>query len=370
MNVINTDDIITPLQSENIKTYVIPILNHSENLKSPIKLADGWRYFEYVTILQKRNNKIYKKIIKFTDFITISNKCKISKKISEEIYHNLTSKRISNVNLNFSKCNLMSIINFTPDSFYYASRIRNLKNLKKEIEKFKLQNVDIIDIGAESSRPGAKSITPKEEISRLKLFFDNIDISKLNLKVSLDSRNFKTISTFTKNGVLIVNDITGLQDEKLLDLLLNYNVSIIIMHMQNNPKIMQKQPSYHFPAIDIYEFLKSKSRILLNNGIKKSQIIIDPGFGFGKNINHNLNLLNYFPLFHSLGYPICTGLSRKSLIDDIYKNKYKSNIPPNKRLSGSLSLQNIAYLNGSQIIRTHDVFDVQQSFACLEQVYI
>ena len=89
-----------------------------------------------------------------------------------------------------------------------------------------------------------------------------------------------------------------------------------------------------------------------------------------KNQNHNLNLLNYFPLFHSLGFPICAGLSRKSLIDNIYKDKYKSDISPNERLSGSLSLQNIAFLNGAQIIRTHDVFEVQQSFACLEEVYI
>ena len=89
-----------------------------------------------------------------------------------------------------------------------------------------------------------------------------------------------------------------------------------------------------------------------------------------KNKKHNLNLLNYFPLFHSLGFPICAGLSRKSIIDNIYKDKYKSDISPNERLSGSLSLQNIAFLNGAQIIRTHDIFEVQQSFACLEEVYI
>ena len=142
------------------------------------------------------------------------------------------------------------------------------------------------------------------------------------------------------------------------------------MHMQSNPEIMQENPSYEFPVIDIYEFFRTKIKFLLDNGVKKSQIIIDPGFGFGKNKIHNLNLLNYFPLFHSLGFPICVGLSRKSLIDNIYKDKYKSDILPHQRLSGSLSLQNIAFLNGAQIIRTHDIFEVQQSFACLEEVYI
>ena len=370
MKVIATDDIILPLSSEDLKTYVIPILGNEKILKSPIKLANGWRFFENVVILQKIKNKIYKKILNFDQFIELSNGCKNSKIILEEIYHNLTSSRVSNINLDFSKCNLMSILNFTPDSFFNPSKVKNIENLRKQIEILKLHEVDIVDIGAESSRPGAKKITSEEEIRRLKLFFNNIDVGKLNIKLSLDSRNFKTVSSFIDHGVLIINDISGFKDKKFLDLLLNKNVSIIIMHMQNNPEKMQENPSYEFPVIDIYEFFKAKIKFLLDNGVKKSQIIIDPGFGFGKNKNHNLNLLNYFPLFHSLGFPICAGLSRKSLIDNIYKDKYKSDISPNQRLSGSLSLQNIAFLNGAQIIRTHDIFEVQQSFACLEEVYI
>ena len=370
MKVIETDNIILPLFSENLTTYVIPVLGNKKKLKSPIKLADGWRFFEDVLILQKNKSKIYKKILNFNEFIELSKSCQNSKNKSEEIYHNLTCKRESNINLDFSKCNLMSVLNLTPDSFFNPSRIKNLENLRKKIEKLKLQEVDIFDIGAESTRPGAKKITSEEEIRRLKLFFDNIDVGKLNLKLSLDCKNFKTVSSFIDNGVLIINDITGFKDKKFLDLLLNKNVSIIIMHMQNNPEKMQENPSYEFPVIDIYEFFKAKIKFLLDNGVKKSQIIIDPGFGFGKNKKHNLNLLNYFPLFHSLGFPICAGLSRKSLIDNIYKDKYKSDISPNERLSGSLSLQNIAFLNGAQIIRTHDIFEVQQSFACLEEVYI
>ncbi len=370
MKVIESDDITFPLFSENLKTYVIPVLGNKKKLKSPIRLANGWRFFEDVIILKKKKNIIYKKILNFKEFIYLSNCCQDSKKISEKIYHNLICKRVSNINLDFSKCNLMSVLNLTPDSFFNQSRFENLENLRKKILKLKLQEVDIVDIGAESSRPGAKKITSEEEIKRLKLFFSNFNVGELNLKLSLDSRNFKTVSSFIDYGVLIINDISGFKDNKFLDLLLNKRVSIIIMHMQNNPEKMQKNPSYEFPVIDIYEFFKAKIKFLLDNGVKKSQIIIDPGFGFGKNKNHNLNLLNYFPLFHSLGFPICTGLSRKSLIDNIYKDKYKSDISPNQRLSGSLSLQNIAFLNGAQIIRTHDIFEVQQSFACLEEVYI
>ena len=158
MKVIVTDDIILPISSENLKTYVIPVLGNKKNLKSPIKLADGWRFFENVIILQKNENKIYKNILNFNEFIELSKSCKNSKKISEDIYNNLTSKRTSNINLDFSKCNLMSVLNFTPDSFYNPSRVENLENLRKQIEKLKLQEVDIVDIGAESSRPGAKKL--------------------------------------------------------------------------------------------------------------------------------------------------------------------------------------------------------------------
>ena len=133
---------------------------------------------------------------------------------------------------------------------------------------------------------------------------------------------------------------------------------------------MQINPCYEFPIIDIYNFFKKKISYLLSKGVKKSQIIIDPGFGFGKNMQHNLNILNFLPLLHTLGFPICIGLSRKSLINNIYKKKFKSNILANERLSGSLAFQNFAYLNGIQIIRSHDIFELQQSFSCLEEVYI
>ncbi len=263
MKVIETDDIILPLFSENLTTYVIPVLGNKKKLKSPLKLADGWRFFEDVVILQKNKSKIYKKILNFNEFIELSKSCQNSKNKSEEIYHNLICKRESNINLDFSKCNLMSVLNLTPDSFFNPSRFENLENLRKKIEKLKLQEVDIVDIGAESTRPGAKKITSEEEVRRLKLFFDNIDVGQLNLKLSLDSRNFKTISSFIDNGVLIINDISGFKDKKFLDLLLNNNVSIIIMHMQNNPDKMQENPSYEFPVIDIYEFFKAKIKFLL-----------------------------------------------------------------------------------------------------------
>ena len=124
MKVTEIDDIILPLFSENLATYVIPVLGNKKKLKSPIKLADGWRFFEDVVILQKNKSKIYKKILNFNEFIELSKSCQKSKNKSEEICHNLICKRASNINLDFSKCNLMSVLNFTPDSFLILAELK------------------------------------------------------------------------------------------------------------------------------------------------------------------------------------------------------------------------------------------------------
>ena len=187
--------------------------------------------------------------------------------------------------------------------------------------------------------------------------------------ISIDTFRGKVAKEAIEAGAAMINDISAFElDKEMINTLSTYKVPYVLMHMQGKPQNMQDNPCYKNVVKDIIQFLDNKIRKLKTFGIH--DIVIDPGFGFGKNKKHNLNLLNYFPLFHSLGYPICAGLSRKSLIDNIYKDKFKSNISPNQRLSGSLSLQNIAFLNGAQIIRTHDIFEVQQSFACLEEVYI
>ena len=371
MKLINSDDFFLPLSSEEIKTYVIPILQDKKLLVNSLNLAQGWRDFENLIILQKYKNRIYKTIKSFKDFVSISSTHSVNSKTQAEyLIDNLTSKRLSNTKLDFSKCNIMSVLNFTPDSFYSKSIFNDKSKLKQAIEKLNFNEIEIVDVGGESSRPGAKKISSQEEISRLNFFFKNINIKNEKIKLSLDSRNYETISNFISRGVDIINDISGLKDKRILKFLSNKNISVIIMHMQSEPENMQDKPRYNFPAIEIFDFFEEKINFLLDKGVKKSQIIIDPGFGFGKYLEHNLNLLNYLPIFHSLGCPICVGFSRKSMIDKIWLKKTKTHLSVEKRMPGSLALQNSAFLGGVQIIRTHDFLETRQSLYCLEEVDI
>ena len=176
------------------------------------------------------------------------------------------------------------------------------------------------------------------------------------------------------NGVDIINDISGFVDVQNISFISKKNIPIIVMHMQNDPKTMQQNPQYDFSPIDIYKILSKKIKVLLKLGVLESNIVIDPGFGFGKNLSHNLEILNYLSLFHGLGVPILIGLSRKSLIADITIDGYRSFginkkiIEPSNRLSGSIVFAIHGYNNGIQIIRTHDVFETKQAIFCQKSI--
>ena len=178
------------------------------------------------------------------------------------------------------------------------------------------------------------------------------------------------MKTCHKIGVDIFNDISAFNSRNKIEFISKTASPIIIMHMQNEPKNMQKNPKYNFAPIDIYKFLYQKIIDLDDSGIKKSNIVIDPGIGFGKNKLHNLDILRNLSIFHSLGVPILIGLSRKSLIEELSIDNFKSrginkkSINPSKRLSGSIAFAIHAINNGVQIIRTHDVFETNQALIC------
>ena len=177
-----------------------------------------------------------------------------------------------------------------------------------------------------------------------------------------------------KLGVDIFNDITAFKKKNKIDFIKNSAKPIIIMHMQRDPINMQINPTYSFAPIDIYKFFSKKIIDLIEAGVKKSNIVVDPGIGFGKTLSDNLNILKYLTLFHGLGVPILIGASRKSLIRDLtikdYKlrGKNKKDISPSKRLSGSLAFAIHAYMCGIQILRTHDVFETKQALICQQSL--
>ena len=290
--------------------------------------------------------------------------------------NHLINKRPPFAKLDMSKTNIMGVINLTPDSFYKSSQIDNLNKLKKYFYEMIDNGASIIDIGGESSKPGAKKISSVEEKNRVVDPIKYLKNFKTDSLISLDSRNLSTMKKCYKIGVNILNDITAFKERNKIEFISKTNMPIIIMHMQKEPINMQINPKYSFAPIDIYNIFSKKITDLVDAGVKKSNIVVDPGIGFGKTLSDNLNIFKYLPLFHGLGVPILIGASRKSLISELtlkdykFRGKNKKEISPSKRLSGSLAFAIHANMCGVQILRTHDVFETNQALICQKSIHL
>ena len=374
---IKTKKLKFPLFSSENQTYLCPILGNKDDFDTCFRLAEGWRYFKYLKIIQNISGKYFQSLHTTKEFLELSkefsNQCSQD---AETLIENLVKKRKSILNIDCSRMNLMGVINLTPDSFFEQSRVEDLFSFEKKIATFKKLNIDILDVGGESSRPGSKEISSKEEFSRIEKYLKHLNVLNKNFKISLDSRNYNTIKKSLKLDVKMVNDISGVSDERMISLIAKNKICLVLMHMQKRPENMQLNPNYDFAPVDIYKFFKNKINLLVKSGMNLSQIIIDPGFGFGKTLEHNLHLLKYLPLFHTLGVPLLVGLSRKKIIENISQKKFLNtkinnlSFPPEKRLAGSIALNLFAYQNGAQFIRTHDVLETLQSIYCIEEVDI
>ena len=254
------------------------------------------------------------------------------------------------------KPQIMGIINANDDSFYSGSRFQG-NDAVATMERMIEEGADIIDVGAVSSRPGAAFVDEDEELERIRDIADAIYEQKLYEKVrlSIDSYAPKVIDYVLARGFHIVNDITGLEDDRVCELIAEYNASAVIMHMQGNPQTMQNEPSYESVVDEVYAYLHRQTEKAESYGIK--DIILDIGIGFGKTLQHNIALLQHLPHFRSLGYPLLVGASRKSMIDKISQSSVEC------RLGGTLALHLYAARNGADILRVHDVYEHRQAFA-------
>jgi len=264
--------------------------------------------------------------------------------------------------LNFSKAiNIMGILNLTPDSFSDGGKFNNKdKGLKHAKDLFKF-GADIVDVGGESTRPGSKTISLNKEWNRIEKIIKEIG-NKIPL--SLDTRKSEIMNKGIKEGVGLINDISGLDhDTKTISILKKHKIPFVIHHSQGIPKNMQNNPSYKNELLDIYDFFEKKIKYLRSKGIKHNNIIIDPGIGFGKNLKHNMNLIKRISIFHSLGFPILLGLSRKKFIKDLTgKNDTK------ERIGGTVASSIYSMMQGVQILRIHDVNEIIQSIKVFKKL--
>ena len=265
-------------------------------------------------------------------------------------------------NLNFKKVvNIMGVLNLTPDSFSDGGKFnKNKPGIKHAFNLFQ-SGADIVDVGGESTRPGSKSISEKEEWNRIEKI-----IRKIGKKIplSLDTRKADIMSKGIKIGIKLINDVSGLSyDPKTIDVLKRNKSPFVIQHSQGTPENMQYNPKYKNELLDIYDFFEERIKFLRSKGIKHNNIIIDPGIGFGKNLKHNMNLIRNVSIFHTLGFPILLGLSRKKFIKDLSgKNDTK------ERLGGTVASSLYSLMQGVQILRIHDVNELTQSIKVFKEL--
>ncbi len=251
--------------------------------------------------------------------------------------------------LDLSTPRVMGIVNVTPDSFSDGGFFLQPEQAVHHIRKLIAEGADIIDIGGESTRPGSDPVTAGEELERILPVLEAIRREFPDVFISVDTTKAEVAGPSLESGADIINDISGLQnDPKIATLCAQYDAGLVIMHSKGNPKTMQINPKYDDVVEEVYTFLHEQTELAHNTGVRN--LVVDPGIGFGKTLDHNLSLLAHLHRFTDLGYPVLIGASRKSLIQKLIANR-----PTDERLPATLAIHYDAMRRGASILRVHDV---------------
>lgn len=262
------------------------------------------------------------------------------------------------------KTYIMGILNVTPDSFSDGGMFYSIDNAIEQAKTMLEHNVDIIDIGGESTRPFSKEVNPQEELERVIPVIKKIREINDSVPISIDTRHSSVAKAAIENGADIINDVSGFDfDPDMIKITAELNVPVVIMHSLSSPETMQVNPEYEENIIDaVYKSLEEKVNKAIEAGIKPENIILDPGIGFGKTLEHNLEIIRRVSEFKSLGFPLLLGISRKSVISNIL------NLPPLEREEANIALNSYLAANGANIIRVHDVEKHYKAFKVLDHV--
>ncbi len=243
---------------------------------------------------------------------------------------------------------VMGVLNVTPDSFSDGGRFAGLPAALAQAERLAGEGAAIIDVGGESTRPGAAPVDVGEELRRVIPVIERL-VECLALPVSVDTCKPEVMRAAISAGASMINDVTALRAPGAIEAVAESDVAICLMHMQGEPRTMQSEPRYTDVLVEVRDFLRGRVACCVEAGISVSRLVIDPGFGFGKTLEHNLALLRRLPELAADGYPVLVGLSRKSMIGKL------TGRADGERLGGSLALATLAMLAGARILRAHDV---------------
>lgn len=259
----------------------------------------------------------------------------------------------------------MGIVNVTPDSFYAGSRARGREAVAAAL-KMCDEGADIVDVGGQSTRPGTMPISPQEELRRVAPVIEGL-AGRIGCKLSVDTYNYGVAKYAADSGVEIINDITGMRSKAMRELVSDNRLECVIMHMQGSPESMQDSPHYKNVVLEVMSFLRKRTRLCEKEGIPKSRIIVDPGIGFGKTLEHNLEILRQIEKFKSLDGRLLVGASRKSFIGKICGRPGRP-LPAGERLEGSLAVACYCAAKGADMVRVHDVRETRMALRMAEML--
>ncbi len=264
-----------------------------------------------------------------------------------------------NRQLSLDKCKLMAILNVTPDSFSDGGKFVGHDAALRQVEQMLKDGADIIDIGGESTRPGAAEVSITEELNRVIPVIELIR-REFDTVISIDTYKAAVMKAAIEAGADIINDVRALQDEGAIEVAVKTQVPVCLMHMRGMPGSMQQLANYQQVTAEVLSFLLERANVCIKAGIAPGQIILDPGFGFAKTLAHNYRLLAELGQFQQSGHAVLAGMSRKSMIGQLL------NRPVSERLAGSIACATIAVMHGARIIRAHDVRETADAIAVAE----
>jgi len=254
---------------------------------------------------------------------------------------------------------VMGIVNVTPDSFSDGGLFLDPDRAAEHALELEAQGADLVDIGGESTRPGSDPVSVDEELRRVLPVLERLQ-GRIGIPISIDTRRAEVAAKALAAGAHLVNDVSACSDPAMVEVLLEYQAPVILMHMKGEPKTMQKAPHYEDVVGEVSSFLARRAEEVERAGVPRERIVIDPGIGFGKRFQDNLELLDHIDKFRALGYPVLVGASRKRFLGELL------DAPTERRLFGSLAVAAHCYHRGVEIVRVHDVEPTVQLFRVLD----
>lgn len=267
----------------------------------------------------------------------------------------LSPRFLKELDLNFQTPQIMGILNVTPDSFSDGGEYVVLDSALSQAINMARDGADIIDVGGESTRPGASAVTVEEELQRVIPVIDAIHRT-VDVTISVDTSKPEVMEAAVKAGAGLINDVCALQEDHALEMAASLEVPVCLMHMQGDPRTMQESPDYEDVTEDVVRFLRDRVADCELAGISRSNLLIDPGFGFGKTLEHNLKLLRELSSFKEMDLPLLVGISRKSMVGSVLDDA-----PVGDRVWGSVGAAVVAVERGADVVRVHDVKETREA---------